>query len=36
MNRGLAYQQVFTDHDDREMFLDLIEECRKMWGLLQA
>ena len=32
MNRGLAYQPVCSDHADRRMFLDLIEECHEMWG----
>lgn len=33
MNRGLAYQAVFTDRSDRETFLDLISDCHTMWGL---
>lgn len=33
MNRGLAYQEVFTDQSDRERFLDLLGECHEMWGV---
>jgi len=32
MNRGLAYQEVFPDHADRERFLELLGECHEMWG----
>jgi putative transposase len=33
MNRGLAYQDVFTDRSDREQFLNLLSECHEMWGI---
>jgi len=33
MNRGLAYQDVFSDRVDRELFLNLIGECHQMWGI---
>lgn len=32
MNRGLAYQEVFLDRADREMFLDLLGECHEICG----
>jgi hypothetical protein len=33
MNRGLAYQEVFPDHADRERFLELLGECHETWGV---
>jgi REP element-mobilizing transposase RayT len=33
MNRGLAYQDVFADRSDRELFLNLLSECHEMWGI---
>ncbi|HEX9756822.1 MAG TPA: transposase, partial [Nitrospiria bacterium] len=33
MNRGLAYQKIFTDRVDRELFLNLLGECHQMWGI---
>ena len=33
MNRGLAYQDVFTDRSDRQTFLSLLAECHEMWGI---
>ncbi|MBI3609905.1 MAG: transposase [Nitrospirae bacterium] len=33
MNRGLAYQVVFSDRSDREQFLNLLSECHEMWGI---
>ncbi len=33
MNRGLAYQAIFTDRPDRLGFLALLEECHRMWGM---
>ena len=33
MNRGLAYQDVFSDRVDRELFLNLVGECHQMWGI---
>ena len=33
MNRGLAYQKIFTDRVDREFFLNLLGECHQMWGI---
>jgi putative transposase len=33
MNRGLAYQNIFSDRPDRLGFLGLLEECHRMWGM---
>ncbi len=33
MNRGLAYQAIFTDREDWELFLTLLAECHEMWGV---
>lgn len=33
MNRGLASQQVFTEHSDRERVLDRVGECHERWGM---
>ena len=33
MNRGSAYQNIFSDSTDREVFLDLLNECHLMWGM---
>src|SRR3990172_2071752 len=33
MNRGLAYQAIFTDRPERLGFLVLLEECHRMWGM---
>ena len=33
MNRGLAYQDVFTDRSDRQIFLSLLAESYEMWGI---
>ena len=33
MNRGLAYQAIFTDRSDHELFLNLLSECHEMWDL---
>jgi|SRR5579884_253686 len=33
MNRGLAWQEIFTDRSDCEAFLKLVEESHQMWRL---
>jgi putative transposase len=33
MNRGLAYQPVFKEDADRELFFGLLAECHQMWGI---
>ncbi len=33
MNRGLAYQDTFTDPSDYESLLNLLAECQEMWGI---
>jgi REP element-mobilizing transposase RayT len=33
MNRGLAYQDIFTDKSDYELFLDLLSDSHEMWDL---
>lgn len=33
MNRGLAYQDAFTNRSDRELFLNILSDCHEMWGV---
>ena len=33
MNRGLAYQPVFTEQEDYKLFLKLLAECHGMWDM---
>jgi putative transposase len=33
MNRGLARQEVFSEASERELFLGLLGECHRMWGM---
>jgi putative transposase len=33
MNRRLAHQEIFTEASERELFLGLLGECHRMWGV---
>jgi putative transposase len=33
MNRGLAYQDIFVERSDRELFLELLGQCHAMWDV---
>ena len=33
MNRGMAYQKIFKERLDYEVFFKLLGECHEMWGI---